>query len=83
MNQPDRPKDQDVQGEGNYDAARRYDKAAREFVDAGKVDEAARSAKPENEAQAEALKRAEDAGKSHSKGEDPAGAGATGGASKP
>jgi hypothetical protein len=70
MNPPS--KDKDLQGEGNYDATRRYDKAQREFVEAGKVDEAARAAKPEDQAQADAMQRAEDVGKSHSKGEDPA-----------
>ena len=64
--------DKDLQGEGNYDATRRYDKAARDFVQSGKVDEAARAAQPESSEQAESLKRAEEIGKSHSRGEDPA-----------
>lgn len=64
--------DKDLQGEGNYDATRRYDKAARDFAQSGRVDEAARAARPDSPAQAESLKRAEDIGKSHSKGEDPA-----------
>ena len=35
---PDKPApDKDLQGEGNYDATRRYDKAARDFVQSGKV----------------------------------------------
>jgi hypothetical protein len=62
----------DLQGEGNYDASRRYDKAAHEFVKAGKVEEAARAAKPLSPQEAEELRRAEQAGKSHSKGEYPA-----------
>lgn len=67
------PKDNpDLQGEGNYDATRRYDKAAHEFAQSGKVGDAARAAKPANPEEAEALKRAERAGRSHSKGEDPA-----------
>jgi len=70
MNQP--PNDPDVQGEGNYDATRRYDKAAREFAQSGKVDEAARAARPASEQEADELRRAEREGKSHSKGEDPA-----------
>ncbi|VTU33422.1 hypothetical protein [Variovorax sp. PBL-E5] len=70
MNPPD--KDKDLQGEGNYDATRRYDKAQREFVEAGKVEPAARAAKPRDAAEAEDMKRAEEAGKSHVKGEDPA-----------
>lgn len=65
------PKDNpDLQGEGNYDATRRYDKAAHEFAQSGKVDDAARAAKPASPEEAEALKRAERAGRSHSKGED-------------
>ncbi len=62
----------DLQGEGNYDATRRYDKAARDFSQSGKVDEAARAAQPGSPEEADELKRAEEAGKSHSKGEDPA-----------
>lgn len=65
------PADSEVQGEGDYDAARRYDKSAREFAESGKVDEAARDARPTSPEQAEELSRAERAGKSHAKGEDP------------
>ena len=61
-----------VQGEGDYDAARRYDKATTDFAKSGKVDEAARDAKPTSPAEADELRRAEDEGKSHAKGEDPA-----------
>jgi hypothetical protein len=61
----------DLQGEGNYDATRRYDKATRDFVQSGKVDEAARAARPHSPEEAEELKRAEREGQSHSKGEDP------------
>ncbi|GAB4558850.1 MAG: hypothetical protein Tsb007_20090 [Rhizobacter sp.] len=60
-----------VQGEGDYEAARRYDKAAQDFAQSGKVAEAARKAQPQNPKEAEELKRAEKAGKSRSKGEDP------------
>ena len=61
----------DLQGEGNYDATRRYDKAAHEFAESGKVEEAARAARPTSPEEADELIRAERAGKSHSKGEDP------------
>ncbi len=64
--------DKALQGEGNYAAARRYDKAAQKFAKSGQVDEAARAARPESPDEAEAMHRAELAGKSHSKGEDPA-----------
>jgi hypothetical protein len=60
-----------VQGEGNYEAARRYDEAQKRFVDSGRVDEAAEQAAPKSEAEAEALRRAEEAGKAHAKEEDP------------
>ena len=62
-------KKDDVQGEGDYEAARRYDKAAREFAESGRVEPAAHDAAPESAAEAEAMKRAEEIGKSHSKGE--------------
>ena len=70
MNQPtDKSK---VQGEGDYEAARRYDKAAREFAQSGKVDEAARQSRPESAEEAQQMKDAERTGQSHAKGEDPA-----------
>jgi hypothetical protein len=72
MSKPQDPKSPDIQGEGNYDATRRYDKATTDFVQSGKVDQAARDARPKNEAEAEAMKKAEQEGKSHAKGEDPA-----------
>jgi len=59
----------EVQGEGDYEAARRYDKAAREFAESGKVEPAAHEAAPGSAAEADEMKRAEEAGKSHSKGE--------------
>ena len=64
------PKKYEVQGEGDYEAARRYDKAARDFAASGKAEPAAREAAPDNAEQADAMKRAEEIGKSHSKGED-------------
>ncbi|WP_309638319.1 hypothetical protein [Methylibium sp.] len=74
--------DNKVQGEGDYDAARNYDEATRDFVKSGKVEQAARDAAPANAAEAAELARAEQAGKSRSKGEstgsptdEPAGAG--------
>ena len=60
-----------VQGEGDYEAARNYDDATREFVEAGEVQKAARDAEPQNQAEADEMKRAEQAGLSHSKGEVP------------
>jgi hypothetical protein len=71
---PRKPKDTagapDIQGEGNYDATRRYDKAASDFAKSGKVEEAARAAQPRDAKEAEQLRRAEQAGRSRSKGEE-------------
>ena len=60
-----------VQGEGDYAAGRRYDKAARDFAESGKVEPAARDAAPGSAEEAEQMQQAEEAGKSHSKGEGP------------
>jgi len=71
MTSNDQPSPDDVQGEGDYDAARRYDRDQREFVQSGRVDQAARDARPQSPQEADEMKRAEDEGRSHSKGEDP------------
>jgi hypothetical protein len=63
--------DKDVQGEGNYEAGRRYDEAQKRFVDSGKVEKAAEDAAPKSEAEAEELRRAEEKGRSQAKDEDP------------
>jgi len=60
-----------VQGEGDYEAAERYDASVKSFVESGKVAEAARKAAPGSPQEAEELKNAERAGKARSKGEDP------------
>jgi len=71
MNSNDQPSPDGVQGEGDYEAARRYDRDQREFVQSGRVDQAARDARPQDREQADEMARAEDEGRSHSKGEDP------------
>lgn len=60
------------EGEGNRTAARHYNEKAGTFARSGKVEEKAREAAKavEDDAQGE-LKRAEEKGKAHSKGEDP------------
>ena len=68
-----------VQGEGNYEAAKRYDDAQREFVKSGRVEQAARDAAPRSPQEAESMKRAEQEGKRHAKDEDPSVRGGTGG----
>ena len=71
MNANTTPDKDQVQGEGDYEAARRYDKASRDFAKSGKVEPAARDAAPDDARGAEELERAEEEGKSHSKGEGP------------
>ena len=68
-----------VQGEGNYEATERYDEAQRKFVKSGKVEAAARAAQPKSKQEADDMQRAEQAGRSHAKGEDPAVKGSSGG----
>ena len=61
-----------IQGEGDYEAARRYDRAAADFAQSGKVAPAARKAKPLTAEEAAKMLKAEREGRSHAKGEDPA-----------
>ena len=63
---------QALQGEGNYDAARRNRESVEDFVDSGKADQAAHDAAPKNQAEQDQMNEAERVGQSHSKGEDPA-----------
>jgi len=57
-------------GEGNYTAARNYDKAATAFAKSGEVEQAAKAAAPRNAKEAAELKQAEAEGRDRSKGED-------------
>ena len=59
-----------VQGEGDYEAARRFDKAAAEFVKSHDVDKLARDAAPKSPADAESMREAEEQGRRHSHGGD-------------
>jgi hypothetical protein len=61
-----------VQGEGDYEATRRYRKRTEEFLKNNDVKQAALRAKPRSRQEAESLKAAEAAGKKRAKGEDPA-----------
>jgi hypothetical protein len=61
----------DIQGEGDYRAARRYNEATREFVEDEDVAEAARDAEPQSEREQQELERAEQAGRRRAKDEDP------------
>ena len=57
-----------VQGEGDYVSNRRYTESVKEFVESGKVDAAARNAKPQSQQEAAEMRKAEQAGASHAKG---------------
>lgn len=57
-------------GEGNYKASRDYNEATKEFVESGKVDEAARKAAPQSPQEEREMRAAERLGKKRSKGED-------------
>jgi hypothetical protein len=60
------------EGEGSQTGARRYDDATRTFIASGKVKKAAEEAERAVDGpEAESLKKAEEAGKKHSHGEDP------------
>jgi len=61
-----------VHGEGNYEAARKYDEQLKRHIDSADTEAEARRAAPRDEAEAEALKRAEAKGKRRLKEEDPA-----------
>ena len=61
----------EVQGEGDYKAARRYNEATREFVQDEDVAEAARDAEPKGASEEQQLEQAERAGRQRAKDEDP------------
>jgi hypothetical protein len=55
----------DVQGEGNYDATRRYDRDTEKFLEKANVEDLARKAAPKSPAEADEMKKAEEAGLAH------------------
>lgn len=61
----------DIQGEGDHASARRYDEAARRFVDEGRVGPAAERARSEDPATLAENERAEAAGRARMREEDP------------
>ena len=65
MGNTDKP---DVQGEGNYDAARRYRKDVKEFLDKDEVEKAAHDAAPKSPDEQREMDEAERTGRSRSKG---------------
>lgn len=58
----------DVQGEGNYRAARRYRQKVEAFVGSHDIEQAARAAAPRNQREAREMSRAETTGRSHARG---------------
>lgn len=56
-----------MQGEGNYEAARRHRESAERFVDSGQVERAAREAEPRSVSEDQALRDAEAQGRAHAK----------------
>jgi hypothetical protein len=61
-----------VQGEGDYEATRRYRKRTEQYVASHDVEKDAREAAPRSRKEAESMAAAEAAGKKRAKGEDPA-----------
>ena len=64
MGNTDKP---NVQGEGDYEAARRYREDAKEFLDKDEVDKAAHDAAPKSPDEQREMDEAERTGRSHSK----------------
>ena len=60
-----------VEGEGSYTASKDYNERTKDFVDSGKVEQAAKDAKPKNEQEAHEMQKAERKGKERAKEEDP------------
>ena len=58
-------------GEGNYKASQRYRKATEEFIEAGRVEEAAEHAAPGSDDERAELEAAERAGRERAAEEDP------------
>lgn len=60
-----------VQGEGDYEAARRYDEKLRDHVENHDVEREARDAEPQSQGERREMEQAEQAGKRRAKEEDP------------
>jgi len=63
-------KKDEVQGEGDYKSAKKFNQQEREFVKSGAAEKAAHQAEPKSDQEAQDMLRAEKIGRSHSKGED-------------
>ena len=60
-----------VQGEGDYEAARRYDEKMRDHVQHHDIEREARDAEPTSQGEQRELEEAEEVGKRRAKEEDP------------
>jgi len=65
-----------LQGEGDYDAARRYREEVSEFLDHNDVEQIAKGAAPKSALEARELALAEERARNRSKGDGPADVGA-------
>ncbi len=58
----------EVQGEGDYASAEKYNQKAKSFAASGKVEQAAKNAAPRDQREADEMRKAEDEGRSHARG---------------
>ena len=65
MSEGNKPK---IQGEGDYEGARRYRRGVEDYVKTADIDRAAHDAAPADAEEARKLEEAEAIGKSHAKG---------------
>jgi len=56
-----------IQGEGDYDSARKYNEQAHAFAESGKVGQAAKAAAPRNAREKDEMRKAEAEGRAHAK----------------
>ena len=56
-----------VEGEGSYSGSKDYNERTKKFVDSGKVEQAAKDAKPRSEQEAHEMQKAERIGKQKAK----------------
>jgi len=65
----DTPSAQQEMGEGSYEGTREYNKRTADYLKKADVEADAKAARPKSEEEAREIQRAEDEGRSHSKGE--------------
>jgi hypothetical protein len=72
MSEDNRGSDSKIQGEGDYEAARRYRKNVSEFVNKADIDKLAQNARPLSAKEAREMALADESARVRSKGDDPA-----------